>query len=286
MAQDRRRNRNAGHSVKLSSLTDLEFRVWDQYELSADDFGLMRMSSLTIQDDNVALASRPRKAIDAALERLVAVGLLLKYQHQGRAYVCDPVWQKYHKIDYPTQTLHPQPPEDILRQCHVQTQELFRQCFGKKSVRFKNPTKTFPETSGKSHEDSGEIRVTRETLTLTETLTPTETEKPLRRVGKEPPHLKFTRFAIWRWQIEELMALLGPAASSEFGLDEWFPALARRADAERLVLPDPWPWIKAETVKEAQRRGFTIAKPEAQAEGNKRVAGLVAGGTAFLRGGA
>lgn len=107
-----------------------------------------------------------------------------------------------------------------------------------------------------------------------------------RRAGKEPPHLRFPRFPVFRWQIDALIELLGPAASG-FELDVWFQELSARADAEQLVLSDAWPWIRAETVKEAQRRGFTIAKADAPAEGSKRVAGLVAGGNAFLqRGGA
>lgn len=174
MPQDRLRNRNAGHSVKLSLLTDLEFRVWDQYQLSADDFGLMRLSALTIQDDNEALARKPKKVVQKALERLVAVGLLLDYAHQGRRYVCDPMWQRFQKTDYPSQTLTPPPPPEVLTQCHRLTQELFRQCFGKRSVKFRKDIGTSLESSQK---ESGELtvsasRVARETLTLEQTLTP------------------------------------------------------------------------------------------------------------------
>lgn len=149
MPQDRLRNRAAGRSVKLCQLTDLEFRVWDQYELSADDFGLMRCSALTIQDDNDALAQRPQKAVQKALERLVSLELLLVYEHQGRRYVCDPRWQTFQKIDYPSQTLNPMPPASALSKCDAHTQELFSQCFGKKSVKFRKPSDVVLENSEK-----------------------------------------------------------------------------------------------------------------------------------------
>jgi hypothetical protein len=42
MPQDRLRSPRGGHGRRTTSLSDFEFRVWDQYQLSADDFGVMR----------------------------------------------------------------------------------------------------------------------------------------------------------------------------------------------------------------------------------------------------
>lgn len=105
-------------------LTDLEYRVWTQYILSADDGGVMRMSGLTIQADNDALARRPLKAIEKALQALVDVKLVLTFDHQGRRYLCDPLWQQYQKVQWPRPTQNPMPPEDVLAKCAEETRVL------------------------------------------------------------------------------------------------------------------------------------------------------------------
>lgn len=126
-----------GHSDKVTSITDVEFRVWMQYILSADDFGLMPCEAIRIQADNRALAGRPLRTIQRCLERLIVTGLLLEYRDgQDRRYVCDPVWQKWQHISYPKQSLHPPPPPDVLTKCDQLTQELFRQCFQEPSTKF------------------------------------------------------------------------------------------------------------------------------------------------------
>lgn len=128
----------AGHSDKVSGVSDFEYRVWTQYMLSADDFGLMPCEAICLQADNRALAKKAVKVVQKALERLIAVELLKPYQDaQGRRYVCDPVWQKYQHIEYPKQSINPPPSADVLATLHHLTQELFRQCFGKKSARFR-----------------------------------------------------------------------------------------------------------------------------------------------------
>lgn len=113
MPDDRFLHRRAGHSEKVSQLSDLEYRVWTQYLLSADDFGVMRLSALSLQADNSALELRPVKAITAALNRIVTVRLLQPFVHQNRAYVYQHNWQDWQKVTYPRQTIEPKPPADL-----------------------------------------------------------------------------------------------------------------------------------------------------------------------------
>jgi hypothetical protein len=113
-----------GHSTKVCMLTDLEFRVWTQYLLSADDGGVMRSSALTIQADNDALAKRSQRQIHHALDHMVTIGLLLEFEHQGRKYVCDPNWQEFQKVQWPRPTGNPQPPQAVLAKCAEETRVL------------------------------------------------------------------------------------------------------------------------------------------------------------------
>ena len=62
-----------GHSAKVAGLTDFEYRVWNQYLLSADDFGVMRATAVKLQADNDALAERNRVSLS----------------HRARAYVLE-----------------------------------------------------------------------------------------------------------------------------------------------------------------------------------------------------
>lgn len=155
MPIDRLFHPRAGHSMKVTGLTDLEFRVWWTVIVSADDFGLMRCSAVTVQAANDALAQQPRKRIDLALQRLIDVGLLLAFTHQERRYVCNPEWQIYQHVEYPKQTINPIPPADTLALCKPETQELFRQCFGTPSQKFRvKAPGTSQKDSGKFSEDS------------------------------------------------------------------------------------------------------------------------------------
>lgn len=125
MPVDRLFHPRAGHSQKVSRLTDLAFRVWWTYQLAADDFGVLRRSPIVLQSANVALAQRPRRAIDQALDTLVTCGLLLAFEDQGERFVCQATWQDFQKIRYPRETLLPLPPPAILEQCSGDTAALF-----------------------------------------------------------------------------------------------------------------------------------------------------------------
>lgn len=157
MPDDRFLHKRAGHSEKVSRLSDLEFRVWTQYLLSADDFGVMRFSALTIQADNSALEQRPVKAITAALNQLVTVRLLHPFYHQSRAYLYQHNWQDWQKVTYPRLSIEPKAP---IEWCSRNMQWLLSHWPGGKPVSsWKAPERftcqvvaAFPEDLGKVSE--------------------------------------------------------------------------------------------------------------------------------------
>jgi hypothetical protein len=154
LPDDRFLHRRAGHSEKVNLLTDLEFRVWTQYLLSADDFGVMRFSAITVQSDNDHLENRPMRVIQRCLDALVKAGLLRTFEHQRRAYLYQADWQDWQKVSYPRSTTQPKPPDADLANCSQTTQLLFMMHpggAGRKRVNGANgstaPTATVPERS-------------------------------------------------------------------------------------------------------------------------------------------
>lgn len=93
--------------------------------LSADDYGVMRFSAVTVQADNDALHARPSRTIQRCLERIVDLGLLVDFEHQKRKYVCQLDWQTWQRIKFPRHTVHPCPPPATLGHCDQATLGLF-----------------------------------------------------------------------------------------------------------------------------------------------------------------
>lgn len=125
MPADRFLHPKAGHSDKVTRLTDFEYRVWTQYLLSADDFGVMRATAVNLQADNDALAQVKPAVVAAAVERLINCGLVRVFEHQGRRYVYQHDWQTWQKVEFPRTTNEPKPPADAIGLCDAVTQALF-----------------------------------------------------------------------------------------------------------------------------------------------------------------
>lgn len=88
------------------------------------------------------------------------------------------------------------------------------------------------------------------------------------------------RIFLHHWQQLALVDIVGPHADV-FPLDEFLDDLNRKIAGAALPR-DPWKFVQDELHAELKRRGLAVAEAAA-APGNKRIAGLVAGGEAFLR---
>lgn len=130
MAENRFLHPRLGHSFKVSALSDFEFRVWVQYLLSADDYGVMPMSPALLRGANQALAGRPDDAILGALDTIVAAQLVTKFTHQHYGYLATALWQDFQKIAHPRHTYYPLPPADVLATFSVKTRQLFKKHSG------------------------------------------------------------------------------------------------------------------------------------------------------------
>jgi hypothetical protein len=149
MPLDRFLHSVAGHSVKVSTLSHLEFRVWTQYLLSADDFGIMRATPIQFQSDNTALLNVPTRTIQKAIDKLVELGLVALFVNQGQAFLYQRDWQKWQKVGFPRTTKLPLPSDDEQAACDDETRDLFARHPGGKKP---NKSATIP---GKVSEHSG-----------------------------------------------------------------------------------------------------------------------------------
>ncbi len=137
------------------------------------------MSYLTLQDDNAALARYPKASITRALERLVALTLVMPFDHQGRAYVCQLDWQEFQKKKYAKETNRPKPPADVIAQMTPCTQHLLRFHPGKCIIPM---FVGHSESDSQNHSKNGSknpseiISHSRETLPLTQPQPPTQTQ--------------------------------------------------------------------------------------------------------------
>jgi hypothetical protein len=149
MPDDRMIHRRCARSKKVSALSDFEFRVWMQYQLSADDFGVLLRSAAKLQGDNKVMEKRPAKLIDKAITRLVDLELVDVFEHQGESYLFQRDWQDFQRVKHARHTVQPFPTADALERCTPKTQSLFFEQHNRKPSEevpqdFSNPSETFP----------------------------------------------------------------------------------------------------------------------------------------------
>lgn len=65
------------------------------------------------------------------------------------------------------------------------------------------------------------------------------------------------RLTVFEWMLDDLIRMLGPHWEA-FDIHDWLDQADGKASASPLICADWWPWLKAETVREAQRRGYQV----------------------------
>ena len=153
MPADRLLHARLGHSAKVSGLSDLEYRVWTTYVLAANDFGVMRAAAVAFQAAHDGLSGRPAKAVQRCIERLVKVGLVAAFTHQGSRYLYQADWQDFQRVRYPLRTMHPLPDA---AQVSAKTRHLWSIHPG--GVRVPALPKATSQTTGVAPEASGPAR--------------------------------------------------------------------------------------------------------------------------------
>lgn len=124
MADDRLFHKRLGHSQKVTALSAEEELVWRTYVQEADDFGVMLMSGIEIQRGHDRFRVMRFKAVQQMLDRVLTVGLVRAFEHQGRVYCYQWDWQTYQKVRYPLATINPRIPSALLASCDLPTQWL------------------------------------------------------------------------------------------------------------------------------------------------------------------
>lgn len=117
--------RGAGTGDRISELDHLEFRVWVQYQLTADDYGICPAEAVKLQGDNVSLQNESQRRIQTAIERLVEVGLCGVFHDGRRRYLYQADWQDRQRLRHFTATDHPTLPDEALARCTSKTRSIF-----------------------------------------------------------------------------------------------------------------------------------------------------------------
>lgn len=119
--------RNAGTGERTSGLSHLGFRVWIQYQLSADDFGVCPATAAKLQGDSDALHAETPRRVQNEIENLIAIGLCGSFMDGKKRYLYQPDWQDWQRLRHASSTALPAPPAETLQKCSAKTVALFEQ---------------------------------------------------------------------------------------------------------------------------------------------------------------
>ena len=264
MPDDRLFHKRLGHSEKVCELTDFEDLVWRQFILSADDFGVMRFSAITVQADNDRMARKPLKTVQRALERVRDLGLIRTFQHQGRTYCYQHDWQNHQRVKHPRQTINPKPDDELLRNCSAATQALFVYWPGKRRETFGEDCGNVSETLG--HLARARARGTANTNGLRLKASGLESNQAVRKIAHDGARLK-----VWSWQHDDLGKRLGGKVET-FDLLGWYARLEAELARTGESFADPWKWLQGRLYVDADLpmpnlMGKTVkARPAAEQE--------------------
>jgi hypothetical protein len=224
-------HRRQGTSAKLAQCDHLTYRVWTQYLLSSDDCGVMVDEAAKIRGDNLALLRESEEEIRKALDLLLSLGLVVRFEHQGQRYLCSLDWQDHQGVAYPRKRYLPVPPPDVLAQCSPKTRELF-------------------DKSSKAKEGDGyRHTLTANGLSVRSSEGESEGEPPMRggclHGGSHRSHASCGRVCVPDFLHTEFLTLIGgdeDKADLELRAHyrRWWAALAPNA-----VVTEPLRWLRA-----------------------------------------
>lgn len=77
--------------------------------------------------------------------------------------------------------------------------------------------------------------------------------------GSKRPIYTSDRFVVFEWMLDDLGRMLG-AHLDAFDLHQFFDSLSKQSREQGLVIPklQVWPWLQAQVLREAKRRGLPI----------------------------
>lgn len=98
-------------SKKLNDLSDFEFRLWTYLITYVDDFGRGSADPVLLKGFVLPRSPSTPEKISAALDRMEALGMVVRYEVDGDAYLYFPNWSEHQRVQC-KKAKFPPPPEN------------------------------------------------------------------------------------------------------------------------------------------------------------------------------